>query len=274
MPSETYLHRLELKYLVDRSRRTALLRDLRRLMRPDVHAGPSGTYCVRSLYFDTPDFKCYHDKLAGLPIRHKVRARFYGNGFGPNACVRIEVKSRYYEWTRKTTLDVPQADFLRWESSWACNRPASLDCDLPLGRELVRLQRQYCLHPKIVIQYRRQALERWELDRVRANFDDEVWAAWQPALSQPMAAARRVLPMMYSVFEIKLDGFLPRWLHTLIAKYDLQQSAISKYCLAVRCGARLSIVPRAGEELLSPVSAAQWQLDWAAAAPRLEGGAD
>ncbi|NIR49003.1 VTC domain-containing protein, partial [candidate division KSB1 bacterium] len=70
--------RMEIKYMVDRTTRTALTRDLRAFMRPDVHTSQDGAYLVRSLYYDTKAYKAYHDKMAGAAIRHKLRVRAYG----------------------------------------------------------------------------------------------------------------------------------------------------------------------------------------------------
>jgi hypothetical protein len=61
-------NRLEVKYLVDRSTRTALAQDLAAFMRPDIHAGPEGAYMVRSLYFDTPDYRAYSEKTDGVAV--------------------------------------------------------------------------------------------------------------------------------------------------------------------------------------------------------------
>ena len=58
-----FFDRLEVKYLIDRTTRTALTRDLAAFMRPDQHAGSGGGYRVRSLYFDTPDYMAYHEKI-------------------------------------------------------------------------------------------------------------------------------------------------------------------------------------------------------------------
>ena len=86
--------RWEIKYLVNRTTRVALDRDLRALMPRDPFANGDGTYRVRSLYFDTPDYMAYHSKMAGDAVRHKIRARVYGEDPNVARGVRLEVKSR------------------------------------------------------------------------------------------------------------------------------------------------------------------------------------
>lgn len=243
------LDRLEVKYFVDRTTRTALTRDLLAFMRPDVHAGQDGSYVVRSLYFDTPDYQAYHEKLSGAATRNKLRARTYGEAADPNTPVRMEVKGRFLSYIKKLTKDLSQEEYRAVETAL---RRRSLPPDYLLGndstiKEFFRLQRQYNMEPKILIQYRRQALERMEINRARVNFDDELLATRNLDLLGPLIGARRLLRYGSAVLEIKVDGFLPSWLHMLITKYSLQAEAISKYCYAVRSEARLSASGRSDE---------------------------
>lgn len=243
------LNRLELKYFVDRTTRTALRRDLLTFMRPDVHAGAEGSYLVRSLYFDTPDYLAYHEKLSGMAARNKLRIRTYGDASDPDTVVRLEVKARYLSFIKKLTMDLSQQEYGAVELALRRRTLASaslVDHKSPI-KEFFRLQRQYNMEPKILIQYRRQALERRELYRVRVNFDDELLATRNLDLLSPLRGTRRLLRYGNAIFEIKVDGAMPQWLHMLICKYNLQNQAISKYCHAVRSEARFSASGRADD---------------------------
>lgn len=230
------LQRLEFKYLVDRTTRTALTRDLLAIMRPDNYAETDGTYLVRSLYFDTPNYQAFKEKADGAPIRHKLRVRAYGADPGQTALVRLEVKSRYLKFIHKTVIDVPREKYAEVELSfqrrtlpppWLLNAPG-------ISQEFFRIQRQFGQEPKVLIQYRRQAFERVELGRIRVNFDDEILATRHLQLLAPLTAARRLLRYGNAVFEIKVDGSAPDWLHMLIGKYNLQNRAFSKYCYGIQ----------------------------------------
>ncbi len=160
------LRRLEVKYVIDRPTRTALARDLAALMRPDTHGDPTGVYLVRSLYLDTPDFMAYHEKLSGATVRHKLRVRVYGQDPSQTPHVRLEVKSRYSGFIHKITAEVPWEDY--GDIELALKRrtlpPARL-LNSNSTQEFFRLQRQYNMEPKIIVQYRRQAFERKEVSR-------------------------------------------------------------------------------------------------------------
>jgi len=244
------LDRLEVKYFVDRTTRTALTRDLLAFMRPDVHAGQHGSYIVRSLYFDTSDYQAYHEKLSGAATRNKLRARTYGEATDPNTPVRMEVKGRFLSFIKKLTRDLSQDEYRAVETALQRRSlpPEYLLQEDSTIKEFFRLQRQYNMEPKILIQYRRQAFERLEINRVRVNFDDELLATRNLDLLGPLQGARRLLRYGKAVLEIKVDGYLPEWLHRLIAKYSLQAEAISKYCYAVRSEARFSAAGRGDDE--------------------------
>ena len=241
-----YFNRLEVKYLIDRTIRSALARDLGFFMRPDLHAGPDGCYQVRSLYFDTPNYAAYDEKLNGQAVRHKLRIRAYGQDPSRSSLVRLEVKSRYLSYVHKITVDVSRQDYGEIECSLRRHRlpPRRLLEDNRASKEFFRIQRQYNMQPVILIQYRRQAYERMEINRTRVNFDDHLLATRNLEVLGPLRNARRLLDHGHAVFEIKVDNTMPYRLHMLIAKYDLQNEAISKYCYAVRSEARFSPVAR------------------------------
>lgn len=239
-------NRLEVKYLVDRTTRTALNRDIQALMRPDKYAGPDGSYRVRSLYFDTADYMAYGQKISGEAERHKLRVRAYGDEPSQTPLVRLEVKSRYISFIYKVVVDVSRQEYQEIENAFNQRRlpPMHIWSDKDTSKEFLRLKQQYNFEPKILLQYRRQAYERNELNRVRVNFDDELIASRDLEMLGTMRGARSLLGYGQSVFEIKVDNVLPTWLHQLISKYDLNNQAFSKFCYAVQSEARSSSVAR------------------------------
>ncbi|UCC50300.1 MAG: polyphosphate polymerase domain-containing protein [Anaerolineaceae bacterium] len=239
-------NRLEVKYLVDRTTRTALNRDIQALMRPDKYAGPDGYYRVRSLYFDTADYMAYGQKISGEAERHKLRIRAYGDDPSQSPLVRLEVKSRYISFIYKVVVDVSRQEYQ--EIDCAFNRrqmpPMHIWSNQDTSTEFIRLKQLYNFEPRILLQYRRQAYERNDLNRVRVNFDDELIASRDLEMLGPMRGARNLLRYGHSIFEIKVDNVLPTWLHLLISKYDLNNQAFSKFCYAVQSELRRSSVAR------------------------------
>lgn len=67
-----------------------------------VASGPVATY--RSLYFDTPDLRCYHDHRRARRLRHKARVRHYPD----RGLSFFEVKSKKNDRvTLKHRIEVP-----------------------------------------------------------------------------------------------------------------------------------------------------------------------
>ncbi len=234
--------RWEVKYIVDRTTRTALERDLSALMRPDAFGHNDGTYVVRSLYFDSPGFMAFQSKISGEAVRHKLRARIYTNDASQADWVRLEVKARILAVIHKVTCGVSRATY---EEIWAAlqrrtlPRPEVLDSH-PGIREFFRLQKLYNMEPKVIVQYRRKAWERRDVSRIRTNFDDELVASRHTDLLGELRNPRRLLQYGHSVFEIKVDGVMPYWLHMLTDKYRLQAQPVSKFCYSLMSEARTS----------------------------------
>lgn len=119
-----------------------------------VPAGELATY--QSLYFDTPELRCFHDHRRGRRVRHKVRIRHYPD----RALTFLEIKTKRNEMvTDKTrrplvfgaeTLGGVERDFLR---------PY-------LGVDVERLQ------PRLVVDYLRLSLIGLDTDeRVTIDLD-------------------------------------------------------------------------------------------------------
>jgi len=191
----------------------------------------------------------YHQKLAGLAQRHKLRVRLYGENLDQIPFIRLEVKSQLLNVTHKITVDFPREEYCEIERALRSRTipPAHLLDREGISKEFFRLQKQYNMEPKILVQYRRQAFERKMIDRLRINFDDECIGSRNLDLFAPMNGARPFLGYNSTIFEIKADGSIPYWLHQLISKYELQNQAVSKFCSAVRSEARFSSVSRAND---------------------------
>ena len=238
------MQRWEVKYVVDRTTRTGLERDLSALMRPDAFGRNDGTYIVRSLYFDSPGYMAFHSKVSGDAVRHKLRARIYTDDPSQADKVRLEVKSRIIGTIHKIACDVSVEEYEEiWEALQNHRLPREEILEAHEGvSSFFRLQKQYNMDPTVIVQYRRKAWERRDVSRIRTNFDDELVSTRDTNLLGPIPNARSLLKYGNSVFEIKVDGVMPYWLHMLTDKYHLQNRTFSKFCYSLRSGARNSAI--------------------------------
>ena len=70
-------YRHEMKYLLAPDEAEFLAVKLRKTLTCDPHAGKTGKYLIRSLYFDTPYERAVSEKVSGVEFRDKYRIRIY-----------------------------------------------------------------------------------------------------------------------------------------------------------------------------------------------------
>jgi SPX domain protein involved in polyphosphate accumulation len=81
--------------MVDQIRRPAALHGIDILQKQE-----SGEYTVRSVYYDTPGFHCYQEKMDGVKVRKKFRIRGY-NQPAEDSIVFLEIKRKYENFIEK-----------------------------------------------------------------------------------------------------------------------------------------------------------------------------
>jgi hypothetical protein len=72
-------NRFELKYIVSVQAAVRFKLDLSSFLAPDEHGSSLGSYGVSSLYYDSPDYHFYWEKIDGIKFRRKLRIRHYEN---------------------------------------------------------------------------------------------------------------------------------------------------------------------------------------------------
>jgi SPX domain protein involved in polyphosphate accumulation len=232
--------RYELKYLIRREQAEPLLAELRQTLRLDRHSGESGTYPITSLYYDTPDYKAYWDKLDGHRSRRKVRVRVYGDTtITPETVAFVEIKQRINKLMRKRRVALPYSeaiDFDSFEAFSVARLQAGDAAGGALLQEAYYLYRTLQLRPACVVTYDRMAFEgdartpdlRITLDtNLRGRIHD------LSLLSTGMATDVQVLGPEMAVLEVKANQNVPRWVAQLTARHGCTFRRVSKYCLAL-----------------------------------------
>ncbi len=218
--------------------RSLLTRDLRVLTEPDKTGTRDGIYTVRSLYLDSPDMSCFHEKAAGETCRHKLRIRGYFDGDVPGRKVKFEIKRRDGVRISKSYATVGldrYAELLR-----ALHDRRIPDFDLTsedpnivafFARATARAMR-----PVMNVQFRRQAFVGRSDPSVRITFDDRLVARPARDLLDPLPIGPSILRPDTAILEIKVTRALPYWIKMLVNKYGLSVCSISKYCSAAHNG--------------------------------------
>ncbi len=227
-PRTDFLWRHEIKYLVPQYVRTALTSDMRAFASADPHAPASGYYTVRSLYLDSPDWKCFYEKADGQTRRFKLRVRKYVEN-DRSSLLKFEIKYKHGTHIGKLVAAV-QAESHDGLLAALNRRTYSLSDDAPDAlREFFALKQRYAMCPILNVQFRRQAFFDRVHRGVRITFDDRVIARPSRDIFESMSGARPALLGNQSILEVKAHGMVPYWFQFLVRKYRLHAEPVSKY---------------------------------------------
>ncbi len=223
------LNRFEVKYLVPTRALPELSAELGDYVVPDPHSGGTQGYGVFSIYWDSPQFTFFWEKVEGLKSRRKLRFRRYlGSGE-----VFIEIKQRQDRTVQKrrtvwsverTARAFGEGGRLDWE----------LAADDPVAAEAMALTQRLRLFPRVGILYRRRALFGAFDRELRVTFDSRLqYRTAGLDIARPFDTGKYLLDPRATVMEVKYDHRAPVWLTKLARRHELHIIRLSKFCSAI-----------------------------------------
>ena len=227
-------NRFELKYLLTLQQAEVFKRALGAYLVPDDNGGAQGSYELASLYYDSPEHRCYWEKVDGIRFRRKLRIRHYASGGPPadDTPVFVEIKQRLDRVTQKRRALLPYQAALR-----LCSQREPPACDLQdqaLVDEVCDFCWRYNLQPASLVRYKRQALIGTQYDiGLRVTFDTQLTYQAHPLSLQAEPAGLPLYPASLAVMEIKVNERIPYWLTELVAAHNLNLVRASKYCRSI-----------------------------------------
>lgn len=231
--------RHELKYPISPIEADLLARRLGMLLPRDRHAGASGRYTVRSLYFDTLYDDALRQKLEGFSRRAKWRLRTYepwgvdATAGIPDSPVLLEKKFKLNGLGTKSKTTVPREvarALIAGESTPGLLALAEHDEVLA---EFVASARAQALKPATIVAYEREAFC-YRPGNVRITIDRDVRSS--PSAESFLDASRLLAPVNPGsvVLEVKYDAYLPDIVRDAVNLSGCSRTAYSKYALARR----------------------------------------
>ena len=219
--------RHEYKYLISKASAELLKQRLPHIMQRDKHAGPTGQYTIRSLYFDDQAFSAFDEKVSGVDERTKFRIRCYNY---TDAIFKLEKKEKKGHLTRKTAQTVSGEDVRTLQ-----NDPRKRCPDHPEG--LTEELRLLCLgkgaRPVVLVDYDRTPFIS-VYGNTRITIDENLRTI--PYTSDLFAPAEPAIPVMEPnqvVLEVKFDDFLPSHFAAALADIPKVPMAISKFAMCL-----------------------------------------
>lgn len=235
-------NRFELKYLLTLQQAEAIKTALKAYLLLDEHGNNNGRYPLASLYYDSPDLRCYWEKVDGVKFRRKLRIRRYETGepLSDETPVFLEIKQRVDRVTQKRRAILPYGAALQ-----LCDgreMPAQFASgDRTVLDEIHAYLWQYNLRATSIVRYERQAFIGSDYDiGLRVTFDTNLSCQVKPLRLHEPPASLFMLPANQVVMEIKVNERIPYWLTELVAAHNLQMVRMSKYCRSVEAADLLS----------------------------------
>ena len=219
--------RHEYKYLISKADAELLKRRLPHFMERDPHAGKTGQYTIRSLYFDDFDGGAFYDKVDGVNYRAKYRIRFYNYEL---TYIKLEKKEKLGHLTRKTAQTITASD------ARALEQGRTAPCPDTQGGLIAELQQKIALsglRPRVVVDYDRTPFICRD-GNTRITVDENIRT--KPYSAKLSASPEAMIPVLEPdqvVLEVKFDDFLPGYLADVLADIPRTAMAISKFALCM-----------------------------------------
>jgi SPX domain protein involved in polyphosphate accumulation len=217
--------RFELKYRLTYFQYLKVRNAIRPYMLMDSYTrrAPANRYLVRSLYFDTSDYRAYEQKMSGDCERVKFRLRTYDIESAETNPIRVELKLRQGNLMVKKNVFVPLGEYRYFMAHrhWK-------EVQDPITIEFERQSLTQGLNPVILVEYDREGYQTKSKSDLRITFDHRVRSAHARTLFPAHVFFQMLMPRSV-VLEIKFKDSLPLWLGRLVREHGLKVIANSKY---------------------------------------------
>jgi len=229
--------RFELKYLLSREQAAALAAAVAPYMDEDAN-GAGHAYAITSLYYDTPDLRCYWEKIDGLRYRRKLRIRHYEGQAELRAetPVFVEIKQRVNRTVQKRRARFPHATALALCAGEEVEYDSARG---PFAREVQAFVDTQRLQPASITSYFRRALVGTVHDPgLRITFDTDIRYRSADLDLASRNPGRHMVHPERVLLEVKANERIPRWLAGLVGEFNAQVIRISKYCQSIEVAGR------------------------------------
>lgn len=231
-----HFYRYEFKYILPVWMVERITAELDRRLSRDSHCEENGHYHIRSVYFDSPDMRWYHEKKNGLQKRFKFRLRTYSHDaesfMDP---LFLELKGRNGSLVIKHRVRLPGSAFAKGIPDGAAWLRELLYRDFAgnnVAERFIAQSFRYRLAPSVITDYTRAAWEDVSNPDFRATIDSCSTAYRTSWNGLPCGIPVEILPAG-EIVEIKFRYRIPLWFQRLVREMGLKRVSCSKFQKAV-----------------------------------------
>ena len=220
MASPMVFERYEIKYLLTRAQKEAVMAAMEDYMDPDSF----GRSTIRNLYYDTDNYRLVRRSLERPVYKEKLRVRSYGTA-KPEDEVFVELKKKYQSIVYKRRTGIREKDVADYLSG---RIPAPNPCQIT--NEIDYFCRFYGnLSPKVFLSYEREAFFDKNDSGFRVTFDENIlWRTTGLSLEAGVYGENTLQPGQ-TLMELKTSGGIPLWMVDILTAQKLQKTSFSKY---------------------------------------------
>jgi hypothetical protein len=220
-------NRFEYKYVIRETQAEALIRDLAPFTTPDPYSPTERGYPVHSIYWDSPDFTFFWEKIDGQKYRRKLRFRRYEG----SRDAFVEIKQRIDQTVQKRRVLWTQEKIAQIFGKGEIDAEREYEVTDPVGQEALFLCRHHRLEPKLAISYRRRAFFGAYEHDLRITFDTRLqYDSRALDVRELFEVGKYLMPPDLCVLELKFNHTVPKWLIKLAGRHQLFARRFSKYC--------------------------------------------
>lgn len=220
MACQNVFRRYELKYLLDEQQHTAVMKAVHAHMIPDRYAHSA----IRSLYFDTDNYRLARHSIEKPVYKEKLRLRSYGQA-GPGSTVFVELKKKYQKVVYKRRIPMQE----QCAMAWLQGEQDGPD-DSQISQEIGYFLRYYgTLHPVVFLSYERDAYRMAGQEDLRVTFDHEICGRLDDLSLCCATHGKRLLAQGMTLMEIKCAASMPLWMAHTLTEAGICRASFSKY---------------------------------------------
>lgn len=220
MNSQAVFQRYEIKYLLSRSQKEAVLEAMKPYMERDAY----GRSTIRNIYYDTDNYRLARRSGEQPVYKEKLRVRSYGPA-GPADEVFVELKKKYEGVVYKRRIHIPEQAAMSYLTGKADAPDRS-----QITEEIDYFLKFYrTLAPKVFLSYEREAYYTTEPGEFRVTFDENIlWRETDLSLGKGVYGDPILKPGQ-TLMEIKTPGGIPLWMVKVLSEEEIRKTSFSKY---------------------------------------------
>ena len=231
--------RKEIKYLLSREERDALLPILKAYMEPDAFAHSS----ISNLYYDTPDFRMVRRSLEKPMYKEKLRLRSYGTPENISTVFpEIKKKAMGIVYKRRISLPYQEAiSFLYGQQIASADTCDGTTQQIPstdmydgttrqIFHELDWMLASYeDLAPRVFLSYERDSYKGISDPSLRLTLDQDILFRTDRLDLREGTFGEAILLPDQTLMEVKISNAAPLWLAQALSKIGIFPVSFSKY---------------------------------------------